>query len=222
MGIINARNISRSFGSTKAVRDICFTVKEGEIVAVMGPSGSGKTTLLHSLAVISPIDTGEIIFNGRRIDKLNDNERSQLRRQEFGFIFQLNHLVPELTALDNVALPLLLNGSRRSAAYDEAKRWLEIVDMSKQSTSLPGELSGGQAQRIAIARAMITQPKIIFADEPTGSLDSYNSKKVMELFISTAKESLTTVVIVTHEPSIARYADRTVVVRDGLIADGTV
>ena len=155
----------------------------------MGPSGSGKSTLLHSLASIINIDSGEIVFDGKRIDKLNDKDRSILRRTEFGFVFQFGQLVSELSVHDNVALPLLLNGIKRKDAYKAAKSWIHKVGLQGKEDNLPGELSGGQAQRVAIARAMVIEPKILFADEPTGSLDSLNSEKVMELFIKTAKEN---------------------------------
>ena len=184
----------------------------------MGPSGSGKSTLLHSLASIINIDSGEIVFDGKRIDKLNDKDRSILRRTEFGFVFQFGQLVSELSVHDNVALPLLLNGIKRKDAYKAAKSWIHKVGLQGKEDNLPGELSGGQAQRVAIARAMVIEPKILFADEPTGSLDSLNSEKVMELFIKTAKENGTTVIMVTHEPSIAAYADREIIVRDGQIS----
>ena len=192
-------------------------VKQGEVLAIMGPSGSGKSTLLHSLAAIISVDSGEIMFDDRNIAKLNDNKRSILRRTAFGFVFQFSQLVPELTVIDNVALPLLLNGVNRNEAYKEAKKWLGGVGLTDKYESTPGEISGGQAQRVAIARAMVVQPKILFADEPTGSLDSLNSEHVMELFIKTAKDHGTTVIMVTHEPSIAAYADREIVVRDGQI-----
>ena len=188
------------------------------LVTITGVSGSGKSTLLHSLAAISSIDKGEIIFDGKRIDKLSDNQRSILRRTGFGFVFQFGQLVPELTVLDNVALPLLLNGIKRGPAYSSANTWIDKVGLNGKENSLPGELSGGQAQRVAIARAMIIEPRILFADEPTGSLDSLNSERVMELFINTAKKHGTTVIMVTHEPSIAAYADREIVVRDGQIS----
>ena len=192
-------------------------VKKGEVLAIMGPSGSGKSTLLHSLAAIISVDSGEIRLNGKRIDKLPDDKRSILRRTMFGFVFQFGQLVPELTVEDNVALPLLLNKKDKKEAYKKAKRWIAEVGLSGKENNLPGELSGGQAQRIAIARAMVIEPQILFADEPTGSLDTFNSEKVMELFIKTAKEHGTTVIMVTHEPSIAAYADREIVVRDGKI-----
>lgn len=216
--IISAKRIKKSYGQTHALRGVSLDVLPGEVLAIMGPSGSGKSTLLHSLASIINIDNGEIVFDGKRIDKLNDKDRSILRRTEFGFVFQFGQLVSELSVHDNVALPLLLNGIKRKDAYKAAKSWIHKVGLQSKEDNLPGELSGGQAQRVAIARAMVIDPKILFADEPTGSLDSLNSEKVMELFIKTAKENGTTVIMVTHEPSIAAYADREIIVRDGQIS----
>lgn len=215
--IISAQNIEKSYGKTSVLHGVSLDVGSGEVLAIMGPSGSGKSTLLHSLAAIITPSHGEIVFDGRNIAKLSDNQRSVLRRTAFGFIFQFSQLVPELTVIDNVALPLLLNGVDRATAYSEAEKWLTAVDISEKHRSTPGELSGGEAQRVAIARAMAVRPKILFADEPTGSLDSLNSEHVMELFIKTAKDNGTTVIMVTHEPSIAAYADREIVVRDGQI-----
>ena len=215
--IISAKDIKKAYGKTHALRGASLRVKKGEVLAIMGPSGSGKSTLLHSLAAIISVDSGEIRLNGKRIDKLPDDKRSILRRTMFGFVFQFGQLVPELTVEDNVALPLLLNKKDKKEAYKKAKRWIAEVGLSGKENNLPGELSGGQAQRIAIARAMVVEPQILFADEPTGSLDTFNSEKVMELFIKTAKEHGTTVIMVTHEPSIAAYADREIVVRDGKI-----
>ena len=215
--IISAKDIKKAYGKTHALRGASLRVKKGEVLAIMGPSGSGKSTLLHSLAAIISVDSGEIRLNGKRIDKLPDDKRSILRRTMFGFVFQFGQLVPELTVEDNVALPLLLNKKDKKEAYKKAKRWIAEVGLSGKENNLPGELSGGQAQRIAIARAMVIEPQILFADEPTGSLDTFNSEKVMELFIKTAKEYGTTVIMVTHEPSIAAYADREIVVRDGKI-----
>lgn len=219
MSLIEARNIKKSFGKqTQALRGANLSVWPGEIVAVMGSSGSGKSTLLHCLAGILKVDSGEVIFDGQNISKMSEKKRNQLRREKFGFVFQFSQLVPELTALDNVALPLLINGVNKHQAYNEAKKWLAKVGIAGVANKIPGELSGGQAQRVAIARAMIINPQILFADEPTGSLDSLNSEKVMELFIKTAKENNTTVIMVTHEPIIAAYADRTVIVRDGKVS----
>jgi ABC transporter related protein len=218
--IISARNLKKSFGQTEALRGVSLDVMPGEVLAIMGPSGSGKSTLLHSLAAITPVDSGEILCAGKRIDKLNDDQRSILRRTAFGFVFQFGQLVPELTALDNVALPLLLNGEKRAVAYEAAQRWLDNVELGNKAGNMLGELSGGQMQRVAIARAMVIKPKVLFADEPTGSLDSLNSQRVMELFIATAKQYGTTVIMVTHEPTIAAYADREIIVRDGQISGG--
>ena len=215
--IISVKDIKKVYGKTHALRGVSLRVKKGEVLAIMGPSGSGKSTLLHSLAAIISVDSGEIKLNGKRIDKLPDDKRSILRRTMFGFVFQFGQLVPELTVEDNVALPLLLNNKDKKEAYKKAKRWIAEVGLSGKENNLPGELSGGQAQRVAIARAMVIEPQILFADEPTGSLDTFNSEKVMELFIKTAKEYGTTVIMVTHEPSIAAYADREIVVRDGKI-----
>ena len=215
--VISAKNVKKSYGKTEVLHGVSLDVKPGEVLAIMGPSGSGKSTLLHSLAAIISVDSGEIIFDGRNIAKFSDNKRSILRRTAFGFVFQFSQLVPELTVIDNVALPLLLNSVSRAKAYQEAKKWLNEVGLNDKDNSTPGEISGGQAQRVAIARAMVVQPKILFADEPTGSLDSLNSEHIMELFIKTAKENGTTVIMVTHEPSIAAYADREIVVRDGVI-----
>jgi len=218
--IISARNLKKSFGQTEALRGVSLDVMPGEVLAIMGPSGSGKSTLLHSLAAITPVDSGEIHCAGKRIDQLNDDQRSILRRTAFGFVFQFGQLVPELTALDNVALPLLLNGEKRAVAYEAAQRWLDNVELGNKADNMLGELSGGQMQRVAIARAMVIKPKVLFADEPTGSLDSLNSQRVMELFIATAKQYGTTVIMVTHEPTIAAYADREIIVRDGQISGG--
>jgi ABC transporter related protein len=218
MSIIEAKNIKKAFGKkTLALRGANLAVEPGEIVAVMGPSGSGKSTLLHCLAGILKIDSGEVRFEGENIGKMPDKKRNQLRREKFGFVFQFSQLVPELTALDNVALPLLINGVNKTEAYTKAKAWLKKVGVEAVANQIPGELSGGQAQRVAVARAMVIEPKILFADEPTGSLDSLNSEKVMDLFIKTAKEVGTTVIMVTHEPTIAAYADRSVIVRDGVV-----
>lgn len=218
--IIQASKVTKAFGATRALRGVSLAVHPGEVLAIMGPSGSGKSTLLHSLAAIASIDSGEITFDGSRIDTLSDGQRSRLRRTSFGFVFQFGQLVPELTAHDNVALPLLLNGIARQQAYASASSWLEEVGLTDKARRLPGELSGGEAQRVAIARAMVIEPRILFADEPTGSLDSLNSEHVMELFITTAKDHGTTVIMVTHEPTIAAYADGEIVVRDGQIVGG--
>jgi putative ABC transport system ATP-binding protein len=215
--IIEARDAVLSFGETPALRGASFDADAGEIVAVMGPSGSGKTTLLHCLAGILSPAAGEIRFEGRRIDSLGEQERSTLRRERFGFVFQFGQLVPELTVEENVALPLLLGGVRRGEALRQAREWLERLGIGGMERRRSGELSGGQAQRVALARGMINRPRVLFADEPTGSLDSLTGEQVMDLMVAAAREHGTTVVLVTHEPRVAVYADREVVVRDGRV-----
>ena len=213
--VLEVASVHRSFGATPALRGVDLAVDAGEVLAIMGPSGSGKSTLLHCLAGILRPDQGEVRYQGRRIDDLSEHDRTVLRREEFGFLFQFGQLVPELPAVENVALPLLLAGRRRADAVAEARPWFERLDIQGLEDRRPGELSGGQAQRVALARAMVTGPAVLFADEPTGSLDSLAGERVMELMTDTARHAGTTVILVTHEPRIAAYADREIVVRDG-------
>ena len=218
--LLVGHGVARSFGSTPALRGADIEVAAGEIVAVMGPSGSGKSTLLHCLAGILTPDAGEVWFDGRRLDRLGDRARTQLRRQRFGFVFQFGQLVPELPAVENVALPLLLDGRSRGEALAEAGPWFERLRLDGLEERRPGQLSGGEAQRVALARALVTQPDVIFADEPTGSLDSLAGELVMDLLVDAARDQGTTVVVVTHEARVAAYADREVVVRDGRVLAG--
>ena len=215
--LIEAHRVVRSFGQTPALRGASVTVTAGEILAVMGPSGSGKSTLLHCLAGILAPDSGEIWFDGRRIDAIGETERSALRRDQFGFVFQFGQLVPELTAEENVALPLLLGGARRADALKRARPWFERLGLDGLEQRRSGELSGGQAQRVALARGLVSGPRVLFADEPTGSLDSLAGELVMNLLTAAVRDQGTTVVLVTHEPRVAAYADREVIVRDGTV-----
>jgi putative ABC transport system ATP-binding protein len=215
---IEARAIVKSFGPTAALRGATIEAGKGEILAVMGPSGSGKSTLLHCLAGILTPDEGEVWFAGQRLDKLRESERSALRRDRFGFVFQFGQLVPELTAAENVALPLLLSGTRRASALDQARTWFPRLGLDGLEHRRSGELSGGQAQRVALARGMIAVPDVLFADEPTGSLDSVTGEQVMNLLSTAAREQGTTVILVTHEARVAAYADREVIVRDGRVS----
>jgi putative ABC transport system ATP-binding protein len=222
--LLETRDIAKSFGQTPALRGASVAVARGEILAVMGPSGSGKSTLLHCLAGIFPPDSGEVWFDGRRLDTLTDSARTRLRRTAFGFVFQFGNLVPELTAADNVALPLMLKRAGRREAYRQAAQWLDRLGLGDKGTRRTGELSGGEAQRVAVARALALGPRALFADEPTGSLDSLTGEKVMDLLTGLAREQGVTVVVVTHDVRVAAYADHQVLVRDGVVtADvGTV
>jgi putative ABC transport system ATP-binding protein len=219
--VLQARDIVKSFGATPALRGASVTVGRGEILAIMGPSGSGKSTLLHCLAGILVPDEGEVIFDGQRIDTLAEGPRSALRRDRFGFVFQFGQLVPELTAEENVALPLLLAGVRRVRAIRQAREWFPRLGLDGLERHRSGEMSGGQAQRVALARGLIAGPQVLFADEPTGSLDSLTGENVMKLLTRSAREQGTTVVLVTHEPRVAAYADREIIVRDGKVTVAT-
>jgi putative ABC transport system ATP-binding protein len=216
--IIEARNLVKSFGETPALRDASLRVRAGEIIAIMGPSGSGKSTLLHCLAGILVPDEGEVWFGGQRLDTLSDDQRSELRRDRFGFVFQSGQLVPELTAEENVALPLLLAGTRRGPAMTAARKWFAVLGLDGLEGRRSGELSGGQAQRVALARGLVADPEVLFADEPTGSLDSVSGELVMNLLTAAAREHGTTVILVTHDARVAAYADREVIVRDGKVS----
>ncbi len=219
--LIEARNVVKSFGQTPALRGASLTVGRGEILAVMGPSGSGKSTLLHCLAGILTPDEGDVWFDGRRLDTLSEDRRSDLRRDRFGFVFQFGQLIPELTAEENVAMPLLLSGVRRGPALAEARPWFGRLGLDGLEHRRSGELSGGQAQRISLARGLVARPEILFADEPTGSLDSMSGELVMRLLTAAAREQGTTVILVTHEARVAAYASREVVVRDGKVGSLT-
>jgi putative ABC transport system ATP-binding protein len=215
--IIEAQGLVLSFGETPALRGASLSVERGEVLAVMGPSGSGKSTLLYCLAGILSPDAGVVRFDGQRLDNLSEKERSKLRRDRFGFVFQFGQLVPELTAEENVALPLLLGGMPRGEALTAARGWFERLGLEGMERHRTGEMSGGQTQRVALARGLVAQPDVLFADEPTGSLDSLNGELVMDLLTRTAREQGSTVILVTHEARVAAYADREVVVRDGLV-----
>ncbi len=213
--LIACHELFKTFGATPALAGASLELAAGEIVAVMGPSGSGKSTLLHCAAGIIVPDAGEIVFAGESVGGLSDSRRSALRRSAFGFVFQFGRLVPELSCGENVSLPLRLAGAHRREAARRAAEWLERLEVNDVASKLPGEVSGGQGQRVAVARALVTEPRVVFADEPTGALDSLNGERVMQLLTDAARESGAAVVLVTHEARVAAYADREVIVRDG-------
>ena len=215
--VLEARDLVKRFGSTEALRGVDFELRAGEMVAVMGASGSGKSTLLHCLAAILRPDAGTVVFDGTRIDDLAEDARSRLRRASFGFVFQFGQLVPELSAIENVALPLLLGAVGRQEAEARAAGWFRRLGLEGLERRRPGDMSGGQAQRVAVARALVTEPAVIFADEPTGSLDSLAGEQVMELLTGAGRDAGASVIVVTHEARVAAYADREVFVRDGRI-----
>ena len=224
--ILSARGVRHTFGRTEALRGIDVDVHPGEVLAVMGPSGSGKSTLLHCLAGVLVPTSGSVTYGpsaGKQrveISALNEPKRSRLRLTDFGFVFQFGQLLPELSAVDNVSIPMLLGGTRRSEARRRSADMLDRLGLEGLGAKLPGELSGGQAQRVAVARALVTSPAVLFADEPTGSLDSLGSENVLTIMLELVREFGTTVVMITHDARTAAYADREVIVRDGVIGAG--
>lgn len=216
--VLSVRDVHRSFGMDVALRGVDLDVYPGEVLAIMGPSGSGKSTLLHILAGVLTPDSGVAKYQDREISAMSEAQRAKLRLTEFGFVFQFGQLLPDLTAVDNVSLPLLIAGQPRKVALSQAVRGLERLGLGEHTQKLPSELSGGQAQRVAVARALAMGPKVIFADEPTGALDSLAAEQVMATLSELARLSGTTVVLVTHDARTAAYADREIVVRDGRIS----
>jgi putative ABC transport system ATP-binding protein len=220
--LLSGSGLRKRFGKTTALDGVAISMHPGEIVAVMGPSGSGKSTLLHCLAGIMRPDEGAVWFDGERIDALAEGPRTKLRRSAFGFVFQLGQLVSELDLRENVALPLLLAGRPRKEALAESEGWLGRLAVADVADQRPGEVSAGQAQRAAVARALIHGPRVVFADEPTGALDSLAGEQVMELLVAASREQGATVLLVTHDVRVAAYADREVIVRDGRVANASV
>ena len=219
---LEARGLSKAFGRTEALRAASLAVAEGETVAVTGRSGSGKSTLLLCLAGILRPEAGEVSYRGRQLASLSEADRTRLRRREFGIVLQFGQLVPELSAVDNVALPLLLERHDRAAAHRSALGWLERLGALDLAEATPGELSGGEAQRVAVARALVTGPSVVFADEPTGALDTVSGEQVLDALLGAARESGASVVLVTHDNRVAAHADREVVVVDGRVTGADV
>ena len=216
--VLSGRGLVKRYGEQHALAGIDIDVQPGDAIAIVGPSGSGKTSLLHVLAGILKADSGEIFLQGRRIDQLSEKGRSELRRTEFGFVFQSGMLVSELTAEENVALPTLLAGGSRGEALAAGRAWLGKLGLAGKETRRPGELSGGEAQRVAIARALTHRPKVIFADEPTGALDTRTGRETMDALLTAGRETGAAVLVVTHDRELAESMPRTVAIRDGLIA----
>jgi putative ABC transport system ATP-binding protein len=220
--LLAGQGLVKQYGSHRALSGVDLTIQPGEVMAIVGPSGSGKTTLLHVLAGILRPDDGEVLLDGHRIDRLGEAKRSELRRRDFGFVFQTGMLVGELTAEENTALPLLLAGTRRERAISEAREWLRQLGLSGMESRLPGQLSGGQAQRVAIARALAHRPKAIFADEPTGALDTRTGEETMGALLQAARETGAAVIVVTHDRELASRTRRIVEIRDGFIVGGVM
>ncbi len=219
--IIEIKNITRSFvdgdTTTQVLKGIDLTVNKGEFVAIMGRSGAGKSTLLYQVSLLDTPTTGSIRLDGRLVDDLSNSEKTKFRLRELGYVFQDYSLLPELTASENIMVPLLMQGMSKATARKRAEEVLTSVNLVHRKDNLPSELSGGEQQRVSIARAVTHKPKIVFADEPTANLDSYSSRLVMDIFKKLNKEDGLTIVMVTHEEEFGKLADRIVKLSDGLI-----
>lgn len=217
--MITASGIHKSYGSLGVLRNIDITIQQGEIVAIVGASGAGKSTLLHLLGTLDTPDSGTITFDGKDISGLPETALTRFRNRHIGFVFQAHHLLPEFTALENVMMPSLIGGESRSVAQQRALELLTQLGLESRANHRPSELSGGEQQRVAVARALINHPSVIFADEPSGNLDSQTARVLHELFFDIRQKQGITFVIVTHNEELARMADRTLVMKDGQITN---
>lgn len=215
--MLEIRNINKSYGNLAVLRDVSLTVGEREIVTILGPSGAGKTTLLQIAGTLDPADSGQVLYDSLNVTELSDRKLSDFRNRNIGFIFQFHQLLAEFTARENVALPAMIGGMSRSKALKRADELLDMMGLTDRSSHKPAELSGGERQRTAVARALVNNPRVIFADEPTGSLDSRNRDDIQALFAHLRDELGQTFVIVTHDPTLATIADRIVSMADGRI-----
>lgn len=213
--IIRAKGIEKSFGSLKVLKGIDFEAARGEVVSIMGASGAGKSTLLQILGTLSTPDKGSLTIDGTDVSSLSGNALSRFRNRSIGFVFQFHHLLPEFTSLENVMIPALIAGRSEKAAREEAAALLESLGLSSRTSHKPSELSGGEQQRVAIARALVNKPAVLFADEPSGNLDSVTKAELHRLFFDLRDRLGQTIVIVTHDPSLAQMCDRSLFMRDG-------
>lgn len=212
-----ADNLFKKYSNLTVVNGVSLYVDKGEIVSVVGPSGAGKSTLLHLLGALDKPDAGKVTIDGTEVFKLSSKKQAQFRNHHIGFVFQFHHLLPEFTALENVAVPLWINGISKKEGLNKAKEMLQTVGLGQRLENKPSELSGGEQQRVAIARALVNKPSIIMADEPTGNLDSANAQAVHELFLKLRKELNQTFIMITHNEELAKMTDRTLIMKDGHI-----
>lgn len=217
--MIEIKDISKSFGNLQVLRNVNAVINDGEIVSIVGPSGAGKTTLLQIAGTLDKPDSGKIVYDGVDVLTLSEKKLAAFRNNNIGFVFQFHQLLPEFTALENIAMPALIRGDNRQEAYKRAAELLGYMGLSERASHKPAELSGGEKQRISVARALMNRPKVIFADEPSGSLDSKNKQELHQLFFDLRKEFNQTFVIVTHDEGLAADCDRILKMRDGVIVD---
>ena len=219
MAIIHAEQITRSFGKLQVLNQVDLIVEKGEIVSITGPSGAGKTTLLQIIGTLDKANSGRVYIDNQEVSAMNGNALAAFRNQHIGFVFQFHHLLPEFTALENVCIPAFIAGKSRSFAEKRAKDLLDFLGLKERMDHKPSELSGGEAQRVAVARALVNQPTVILADEPSGNLDEQNSKDLYGLFHSLRQEFDQSFVVVTHDPMLASQSDRIVKLVDGRVVD---
>jgi lipoprotein-releasing system ATP-binding protein len=219
MDIIEAVNINKTFGSLQVLKGISVTIQKGEIVTIVGASGAGKTTFLQIIGTLLKSTDGSVKINGTRIDNLKEKELSRFRNRHIGFVFQFHHLLPEFSALENVCIPAFIARVPRADAVKRARELLEFLSLGSRMDHKPSELSGGEQQRVAVARALINNPDVVLADEPSGNLDSHNKKELHELFFSLRTQFNQTFVIVTHDNELAGMSDRTITMHDGLLVN---
>ena len=215
--MIQATGIHKSYGSLEVLKGIDLHIAKKEIVSIVGASGAGKSTLLHILGTLDKADRGQLIIEGTEVSKLNDTQLAAFRNQKIGFVFQFHHLLPEFTALENVCIPAYIGGMGKKEATKRAEKLLEYLNLSERKGHKPSQLSGGEQQRVAVARALINQPAVVLADEPSGNLDSKSAEELHKLFFSLRDEMGQTFVIVTHNPTLAAMSDRTITIKDGKI-----
>ncbi len=215
--MIITENIEKNFGDLKVLKGISLRIKEKEIVAIVGSSGAGKTTLLQIIGTLLPFDSGRVIINGSDITRLKERQIARFRNRNIGFVFQFHHLLPEFTAFENVCIPGYISGTSRNKVESRARELLGMLNLTGRLSHKPSQLSGGEQQRVAVARALINNPAVILADEPSGNLDSKNKKELHTMFFSLREKLGQTIVIVTHDPELAEMSDRKLVIRDGLI-----
>lgn len=215
--MILGKNIKKQYGSLEVLKGVDLHIQPSEVVSIVGSSGAGKTTLLTILGTLDKVTSGEILFNGVNITSLNEKKLAAFRNQHIGFVFQFHHLLPEFTALENVCIPAFINKTSKKEAELKANELLELLGLKHRANHKPSELSGGEQQRVAVARALINNPKVIFADEPSGNLDSENAQNLHQLFFKLRDELKQTIVVVTHNETLANMADRKLIMKDGLI-----